>query len=424
MYKLLIVDDEPLERQALRFFVEHSRLEIGGVLECGNGVDAVRLALTEQPDICILDIRMPGLSGLEVMEQVKSVNPKCRVIFSTAYSYFDYAVKALQLGALDFLVKPVKKEAFLRAINKAIDAVDAEQGEREYRRRAAGLCCVLEKRILQELVTGRIDEGTLWFLDERGIPAESPCCCFFWRLSRPLPDEEKRCVAKRLGAELLPAGYRHLLFVHQRSIDLVLFGTATLQRELAARTIRQIFEKALEDTCAKGDFAQGGWVEDVFSLELSYAEARQALGETTTPPPAGPPPRREAGPGPKSGAPPAEVQAICRYLRAHYAEKITLDDVTRQVGFSKYYGGRLFKQYMGTTIIDYLIQLRLDRPRSCWPRASTASSRSAIWLATRTPTILPGPLKKQPAFRRSSTAISRIRAETPHRNILEYSPAF
>lgn len=67
MYKLMIVDDEQLERQVIRLFVEQSNLEIDKILECTNGVDAVKIALVEQPDICILDIRMPGLNRLEAM---------------------------------------------------------------------------------------------------------------------------------------------------------------------------------------------------------------------------------------------------------------------------------------------------------------------------------------------------------------------
>lgn len=364
MYKLLIVDDESLERQALRFFVEHSTLEIDTILECGNGVDAVRLALTEQPHICILDIRMPGLSGLEAMEQIKSVNQKCKIIFSTAYSYFDYAVKALQLGALDFLVKPVKKEAFLRAVNKAVDALDAEQLEQEQRRRAADISYVLEKRILRELVTSKIDEGTLWFLDKRSIAFESTCTCFYGQLSRTLNDEEKLQVSRQLQAELAPTGYQHLLFVHRQSVDLVVFGTATLQQELAASTVRKICEKTLQGFSAFGRLAQGCWVEDIFSLELSYTQARRALNEADAAPAVdriSAPPREE--PHARPNEVPAEVQAICAYLQENYAEKITLDEVTRQVGFSKYYGSRLFKQYMGTSIIDYLIQIRLNKAK-------------------------------------------------------------
>ena len=60
---------------------------------------------------------------------------------------------------------------------------------------------------------------------------------------------------------------------------------------------------------------------------------------------------------------PPEIKLICEYLQENYEEKLTLEEITQHVGFSKYYGGRLFKQYMGMTIIEYLIKIRLDRAK-------------------------------------------------------------
>lgn len=365
MYKLLIVDDEPLERQALRFFVENSKLEIHPVLECGNGLDAVRMALTEQPDICILDIKMPGLNGPEVMEQLRTVAPGCKVVFSTAYSYFDYAVKALQMGALDFLVKPVKKETLIRVLNKAIEILDKEQEAKAFQHRVADMSYVLEKRILRELVTGQIDEETLWFLDSRQIAVNSRCASFFWRLNRSRGEEEKEQLSRHLRKEISETGYPYMLFVHRSTIDFLLFGSMTLQTHLAEQTIQEIFRRALEKYDITARNAVGSWKDDAFQLGESYAEARHKLGEMDSPP-ALDPVGREQEPGPdqeKGSGVPAEIKAICEYLEQNYTEHITLESVTQRVGFSKYYGGRLFKQYMGTTIIDYLIQVRINKAK-------------------------------------------------------------
>lgn len=373
MYTLLIVDDEPLERQALRFFVEHSKLEIDTILEAGNGIDAVQLALTRQPDLCVLDIKMPGLSGLEVMEQIKSVNKHCRVVFSTAYSYFDYAVRALQLGALDFLVKPVKKETLIRVLNKGIDELDAEQSESEYKTCIKDMTYILEKRILRELVTGQVDEETLWFLEHHDISSESRCASFFWRLERELNEEEKERVSRHLRRELVHTGYKYQLYVHKQSIDFLLYGSATMETEKMQRVVTDIFERTLAEHGLTYQSAAGSWVDDVFQLEQSYAEAKMAVDgqpsvparDTVTEAPAK---TAEAGSmdhaaqaSPESIPP--EIQNICKYLQENYAEKITLEDVTQHVGFSKYYGGRLFKQYMGKTIIEYLIEIRLEHAK-------------------------------------------------------------
>lgn len=376
MYKLLIVDDEPLERQALRFFVEHSKLEIDTILEAGNGIDAVQLALTEQPDLCVLDIKMPGLSGLEVMEQIKSVNKHCRVVFSTAYSYFDYAVRALQLGALDFLVKPVKKETLIRVLNKGIDELDAEQSEAEYKVRIKDMTYILEKRILRELVTGLVDEETLWFLEQHGIASDARCVSFFFKLGRDLNEEEKESISRHLRRELTHTGYKYQLYAHRRSIDFLLYGRETMQTERMEQAVKDIFARTLDEYGVPNRCGVGTWVDDVTQLEQSYIDAQSAAdgvpaepareplrdmqsAAAAAPAQSAPAPQAPAG----QGAMPAEIQKMCAYMQENYAEKISLEDVTQNVGFSKFYGGRLFKQYMGMTIIEYLIDVRLSHAK-------------------------------------------------------------
>lgn len=376
MYKLLIVDDEPLERQALRFFVEHSKLEIDTILEAGNGIDAVQLALTEQPDLCILDIKMPGLSGLEVMEQMKSVNRHCRVVFSTAYSYFDYAVRALQLGALDFLVKPVKKETLIRVLNKGIDELDAEQNEAENKIRIKDMTYILEKRILRELVTGIVDEETLWFLEQRGVASDARCVSFYWRLHRQISEEEKETISRQLRRELTHTGYKYQLYAHKRSIDFLLYGRETMQTGKMESVVLDIFARTLAEYGVPYAVGVGSWVDDVTQLEQSYIEAKTAADGTgegsgaqtavhimQEAPAQQKQPSPEAQTMPDPQAAPAEIKKMCAYMQENYAEKISLEDVTQHVGFSKFYGGRLFKQHMGMTIIEYLIDVRLTHAK-------------------------------------------------------------
>lgn len=365
MYKLLIADDELLERQALRYFVEHSGLEIKTILDAGNGVDAVRLALAEQPDICLLDIKMPGLTGLEVMEQLRSFDKQCKVVVSTAYSEFDYALQAFHLGALDFLVKPVKKEVLLRVLTRAIDELDEEQNQIRRKQRTTDMSYVLEKRILRELVTGHIDEETLWFLDGIGLSKDILCAGFYWHLERRLDEQEKASLSLYLRRELTAAGYQHLLFVHSTSIDLLVMGHSSLITEEAQHIVTDIFNKALGEYQIPCRAAVGPWVNDIFQIEFSYVEARKALGESVLSPVVDflSAPDSQKDDSSKGRREPPEIKEMCRYMEEHYSENISLVDVTQKVGFSKYYGGRLFKQYMGTTIIDYLIQIRMNKAK-------------------------------------------------------------
>lgn len=113
--RALIIDDEPLARQVLREFSANlPALEIIG--ECENGKQAVAMSNRLQPDLLFLDVQMPGLSGFDVLEQL---NPVPAIIFSTAYDQF--AIRAFEVHAVDYLLKPYDRERFATAVDRALD---------------------------------------------------------------------------------------------------------------------------------------------------------------------------------------------------------------------------------------------------------------------------------------------------------------
>lgn len=128
-YTILIADDEELERKALRLFLESSSLPYASIDEAANGQQVLELCREKQIDIIILDIRMPVLSGLETLEELRSEGNNAKVIISTAFNMFEYAVRALQSGASDFLVKPVDEQIFLQSVAKVMDRLSEEDGK-------------------------------------------------------------------------------------------------------------------------------------------------------------------------------------------------------------------------------------------------------------------------------------------------------
>lgn len=112
MKKLLIVDDESDARSLIREYLEpYADFEIIG--ESENGPDAVKKINTLEPDLVFLDIKMPGLSGLQVVQQLIHTP---QIIFTTAYD--QYALKAFDANAIDYLLKPYTAERFNQAMNK------------------------------------------------------------------------------------------------------------------------------------------------------------------------------------------------------------------------------------------------------------------------------------------------------------------
>lgn len=117
--KVLIVDDEPLAQKVLQRFISLvDSLELVGL--CSNAIEASN-ALRNQPvDLLFLDIRMPELSGLDLLKIIK--NPP-KVILTTAYA--EHALEGYEFGVIDYLVKPIAFDRFLRAINKVVPTLQA-----------------------------------------------------------------------------------------------------------------------------------------------------------------------------------------------------------------------------------------------------------------------------------------------------------
>ncbi|MDC7993801.1 LytR/AlgR family response regulator transcription factor [Altibacter sp. HG106] len=112
MYKVLIVDDEAAARKLIsEYLADFPELIVLG--EVNNGVDAVTQINKFQPDLVFLDVQMPGLTGFEVLHRLEEL-PK--IIFSTAYD--QYALKAFDVHAIDYLLKPYTKERFKKAVEK------------------------------------------------------------------------------------------------------------------------------------------------------------------------------------------------------------------------------------------------------------------------------------------------------------------
>jgi len=121
----IIVDDEQLARDSVREHLKrHPEIEITG--ECGNGFEAVKLVHEHNPDLIFLDIQMPKLDGFDVIELLADNLPS--IIFITAFD--EYALKAFEAQAMDYLLKPVKAERFDKSVKRIMDQVAGRSQEK------------------------------------------------------------------------------------------------------------------------------------------------------------------------------------------------------------------------------------------------------------------------------------------------------
>jgi two-component system response regulator YesN len=131
MWKLLIADDEPKIRRGLMKVIPWNDLNIEVVGEAENGLIALELAKQLQPDIMFVDICMPFLDGLELIEQLQGVLDRCVIIVISGHDEFNYAQKAIKLNVFDYLLKPVMKNKLQAVVTSAIQVLEEAHQNKE-----------------------------------------------------------------------------------------------------------------------------------------------------------------------------------------------------------------------------------------------------------------------------------------------------
>lgn len=118
--KIMVVDDAVFMRTKIRRILEGTGYT--QVLEASDGETAVTIYKEETPDLVLLDITMPGKSGIEVLEEILEDDDKARIVMCSAVGQETMIRKALALGARDFIVKPFKQDEFCRIVENSLKA--------------------------------------------------------------------------------------------------------------------------------------------------------------------------------------------------------------------------------------------------------------------------------------------------------------
>lgn len=128
MYKVLVVEDEDLIRRGLIFTTDWLKMNCTVVGEAADGEEGLEKIKSEHPDIVITDIRMPGITGLEMIEKAAAEgNDFCSIILSS-YSEFEYARTSIKLGVFEYILKPIDEVELADIIDRAIKHLEKERG--------------------------------------------------------------------------------------------------------------------------------------------------------------------------------------------------------------------------------------------------------------------------------------------------------
>jgi two-component system, response regulator YesN len=165
MYKILLVEDEDLIRDAIANILDWPAIGITEIFQAEDGELGLELARKHRPDIVLTDIRMPFMDGLEMAKYIAQELPYTKIIILTGHDEFDFAVSSIKLGITDYIMKPISAENLSTVINKTVLKLQEERrtkrNQQKLRNQLRQSLPLLKEKILNQIITSSISPNKL-----------------------------------------------------------------------------------------------------------------------------------------------------------------------------------------------------------------------------------------------------------------------
>lgn len=160
MMKILLADDERYDRETVKHIIRENFSDELEVYEAKNGREAIELSESVRPDLIIIDIKMPGIDGIQALKEISITLPNLYSIILTAYDYFDFALEAVKINVKEYILKPFAEEEITDKISKGIQWVRKEQNKRrseiEDKEKIYTLLPVLENQLSDLIINDKL----------------------------------------------------------------------------------------------------------------------------------------------------------------------------------------------------------------------------------------------------------------------------
>lgn len=156
MYSLMVCDDEQIAIESVKHIVENEFSNIQVTMTARSGREAIEKVRQQRPDIILTDIRMPGINGLEAVKEIKKIHNNIKFVIVSVYEYFEFAQQAVELGACEYLTKPLSRGRLVETLERIVRELDEERRkydqELETREKLDKMLSVLENSFIYSLM--------------------------------------------------------------------------------------------------------------------------------------------------------------------------------------------------------------------------------------------------------------------------------
>jgi two-component system response regulator YesN len=380
MFNLLIADDEELERRAIKSILNDKFCNEFNIYEARNGREAIEIGDKVKPDIVIMDIKMPGINGIEAIKEMKKSLKDTYFIILSAYDYFNYAKEAMAYEVREYMLKPLKRGEFVEKILKAKEHIEEIKLKRsreiELMEKICTLMPVLEDELCYSIITNNLNNiDYRSYLKILNIKFEAGYSFainikekYAYLNMNEAQRKEVKAIIKDYIKEYLSNSYNLIcscLFtkeivgfveVSKEHNDYEMrVNSISLLRRLAD-IIKEKFDVSIligigKIYCGIENFGKS-YNEALISLNHDSPDMRVKHFEDIS-----------AAKLINAGSQKNLVSKAIEYIKSNYNKDITLDEVASFVCSSSYYFSKIFKEFTGKNYVDYITELRIQKAK-------------------------------------------------------------
>lgn len=360
MITMIIVDDDELERESLKSYIDWTFIGIQVIGEASNGSQGLARFLELHPDIVLSDIMMPCTDGLEMAEKILQINPATEIIFLTSFNDFEFAKKAISLKAFAYVTKPVIEEELLKIVKQAADRIIANAIEKETVHKLKSNYNVTLDLARQEIINQMLLGIRDCSVEAKKLGLEWACgesanlcllLCFY--------NKEERSVAERiqiLNQKLLKRYKQSISICLSPGTIATLFSVAQNMDNDTVIEAKKLLvgffdEQGLTNVKISAEYGNGKNVQ-AHSLYLRIMEQHNGSTPVTSGQITGRKNKKDQ-----------IIKEIEKVVNENYSKPLTVETIAKMIHFTPNYIGLVFKAEKKISINHYIMEVRLQKSK-------------------------------------------------------------